>query len=274
MGLRMTYTFDLQNPRITLECSRPLEGGPRIAIVGSRDAEDTALHYAKSLASRIAEAGGIVVSGGAEGADTWAHRGALAVGGKTWVIAPTGRNHVFPKENASLFKEVEDSEGAMVWPFPADKHADRGGTFKKRNGVIVALADAVVVTQATTERSGTFNTANKTLAARKPLWVVPLPPWLKRIEGSRALLRRPDVRPLWHTLDLLSGFGLSKALPPPHRTDPGEQAVLLALKRPLHRDHLVDQTGLTIPQLSLVLFRLQLEGLVKERLDGCVERTG
>jgi DNA processing protein len=242
--------------------------------VGSRDSQDFSLEYAIALASRIAEAGGIVISGGAKGADTAAHRGALAVGGKTWVIAPTGKNHVSPPENRELFEEVEKSDGAMVWPFPPDKNADRGGTFKTRNGVIVALADAVVVTQATTERSGTINTANKALKAGKPLWVVPLPPWVGEIEGTIALLRRANVRPLWRTADLLSSLGLAKPLPPPHRKDTAEQAVLLALTRPLHRDHLVNQTGLTIPQLSLALFRLQVEGLVKERLDGCVERVG
>ncbi len=268
MGLRM-YTFELDHPRYTLTSTAPLVGSPRIAIVGSRDAEGAALEYARTLASLVVKAGGIVVSGGAEGVDSKAHLGALESEGRTWVIAPTGCNHVCPASNKALFEQVAKSSGAMVWPFPPDQEAKL--TFKKRNDVLVALSDAVVVVQATSVRSGTFSTATKTLRAGKPLWVVPLPPWLNLLEGSLALIRRLDVKILWQTRDLLASVGLAAPCNI-RRDDPNEQSVLDALAQPLHRDHLADRTGLKIPELSNILFTLLLEGLVRERIDGCVER--
>lgn len=268
MGLRM-YTFELDRPRYTLTSTAPLEGSPRIAIVGSRDAEGEALEYARSLASIIVKAGGIVISGGAEGIDTKAHLGALEGEGRTWVIAPTGCNHVYPASNKSLFEEVAKSAGAMVWPFPPDQEPNL--TFKKRNDVLVALSDAVVVVQATSIRSGTFSTATKTLRAGKPLWVVPLPPWLDRVEGSLALIRRLDLKILWQTSALLASVGLAAPSDLP-RNDPNEQSVLDALAQPLHRDHIADRTGLKIAELASILFTLQMEGLVRERIDGRVER--
>ena len=80
----------LSRPPATLwTCGGSLEAERVVAIVGSRDPAADALEFAKKLAGTIARAGGLVVSGGAAGVDAAAHRGAMAVGGRTWVVAST-----------------------------------------------------------------------------------------------------------------------------------------------------------------------------------------
>jgi DNA processing protein len=267
------HTFELEHPRYTLTSTVPLEGFPRIAIVGSRRRVDvTACAYASKLADAVVRRGGIVLSGGALGIDGCAHRGALEANGRTWVIAPTGCNKLFPPEHKKLFKDVANSAGAMVWPFPPDDEASIP-RYHERNRVLVALADAIVVVQATTEHSGTFSTAREAIKAKKPLWIVPPPPWWEHADGSRVLLRRLDARILWREKDLFASVGLQKPSKTPVRADLVEQAVLTALVEPLHRDHLAERAGLKIPEMAAALFNLQIEGLIRETPDGRFERT-
>src|SRR4051794_10108698 len=86
-----------------LTTSGPLDHeGYVVAIVGSREPTPEALAFASELAAELARANVVVISGGARGIDTAAHEAALAHGA-TWCVAPTGRDHVYPEENAKLF---------------------------------------------------------------------------------------------------------------------------------------------------------------------------
>jgi DNA processing protein len=125
----------------------------------------------------------IVVSGGAEGVDTNAHRGALAGGGVTWCVACTGRGDVFPLQNADLFHAVERSRGSrMIWPFPDGTPKDEN-TPRKRNGVLVGLAECVIVLQAKMQ-SGSRNAASWARRQGVPLFIAPGRPWDHEFEGS------------------------------------------------------------------------------------------
>src|SRR5690606_14114795 len=84
----------LPSPR-PIDTSGPLDRSIAIAVVGARRATPEALAFTSAVAETLARAGVVVISGGAEGVDTAAHRGALASGGRTWVVAPTGRDHVY-----------------------------------------------------------------------------------------------------------------------------------------------------------------------------------
>src|SRR3954469_21999932 len=79
---------DLDAPPARLFLRGELPRGPAVAIVGTRNPTLAYANYAHDLARALAEAGVAVLSGGAEGIDTEAHRGALAAGGVTVVVAP------------------------------------------------------------------------------------------------------------------------------------------------------------------------------------------
>jgi DNA processing protein len=198
-----------------------LEAERTIAIVGTREPKAEAYAYAKELARFVVQAGGVVVSGGALGIDEAAHLGALEAGGRTWCVAGTGHERCFPPEHAELFDRIAAGPGAMVWPF-APSYAHRTG-FLVRNGILVALADAVVVVQAGFP-SGALRAAACARRLKRPLWVVPVPPWepwsLADFEGSRRLLA-DGARPLVSTSSLLDSLGLCGPAPVgsgPHRS--------------------------------------------------------
>ena len=259
-----------------------LEAALVVAIVGSREAHPEAEAYAGDLAGELVQAGAVVVSGGALGIDGAAHRGALARGGRTWVVAGTGCLHCFPPEHSHLFETVAQGPGAMIWPFGPDATRQ----FLARNKVLVALADAVVVLQAGA-RSGALHTALCARRAGKPLWVAPAPPWYKkeRFEGSHELLRT-NAQPLTSTDALLRSLGLGGGcataasrrerqhiIPLPRALTSDENVVFSATSSdPLHTDEITERAHASAGTVSAVLLTLALENVVVEGPPGFFRR--
>lgn len=129
-----------------------------VAIVGARAATGVAMKRAHAIARHLARHGVHVVSGGALGVDGAAHRGALDGGGGTTVVLGTGVDVLYPARHAPLFGEVLAGGGALVSMFP-DGMGPRRHTFTRRNQLIAALADAVIVIEADV-RSGSLSTAH------------------------------------------------------------------------------------------------------------------
>ena len=130
---------------------------PTVAIVGARAATTVAMRRAHALAKHLAGRGVHVVSGGALGIDGAAHRGALAGGGATTVVLGSGVDVLYPERHAPLFEQVVAGGGAIVSMFPTGT-LPRRWTFLRRNELIAALADAVLVIEADV-RSGSLSTA-------------------------------------------------------------------------------------------------------------------
>ncbi len=89
---------------------------PSVAIVGARNASANGRRVAEVLASELAAAGFVVVSGMARGVDAAAHRGALAAG-RTVAAVAGGLDHPYPTEHASLQAEIA-AGGAVVAEAP------------------------------------------------------------------------------------------------------------------------------------------------------------
>lgn len=139
-----------------------LREGRAAAIVGARAASQGAMDRAHALAKHLASRGIHIVSGGALGIDGAAHRGALAAGGATTVVLGCGVDVAYPSRHARMFEEIVERGGALVSMFPRGMQP-RPGTFTRRNALIAALADAVIVVEADLQ-SGSLSTA---AAARK-----------------------------------------------------------------------------------------------------------
>lgn len=256
-----------------------LEASCTVAIVGSRDAHAEASRFACDLAGTLSRYGIVIVSGGAVGIDAAAHRGALEAGGRTWAVTGTGCEHCFPPEHASLFDEIGKGPGAMFWPF-APSSAVRASAFLVRNRVLVALSDAVVVAQAGFP-SGALRAAECARVARKPLWVVPAPPWLHGFAGSRQLLDA-GARALTGVEILLRALQLPQTQPqrqrqPENRSsikDPIVSAVFDAVDTaPLHVDDIALRSHLTVQAAAVALLTLALEAVVVEGPPGFFRRS-
>ena len=144
---------------------------PGLAVVGARKATPYGIGCARRFARIAAEKGVVVISGGARGCDSEAHKAALEVGGRTVVFLGGGCDVIYPPEHRGLFQRIIDSGGAIAseydWTMPPLRHQ-----FRERNRLIAGLSDVVLIVEAGLP-SGTFSTADEALDAGREVLVVP-----------------------------------------------------------------------------------------------------
>lgn len=145
--------------------------GPCISIVGARRATPYGLAVAEMAARVAAECGVTVVSGGAMGCDCAAGRAALAAGGTTVVVSGCGADVTYPASSADVFAGAVRAGGAVVSAEPWGA-GPRRWTFPRRNALIAALSQVLVVTEAGM-RSGTMSTADAALELDRTVYAVP-----------------------------------------------------------------------------------------------------
>ena len=120
---------------------------PGLAVIGARKATPYGRTCANRFARIAAEKGVNIISGGARGCDSEAHRAALAARGTTVVFLGGGCDCLYPAEHESLFQAIVDGGGAIVSEHPW-RYPPMPRTFRARNRLIAGLADAVLIVEA------------------------------------------------------------------------------------------------------------------------------
>lgn len=246
----------------------------RIAIVGSRNADSYAGRALRLIVPELVDAGYEVVSGGAIGVDTLAHRMALERHGVTSAILGSGLACLYPARNKTFFFDIVAGGGALISPFPM-KTAPLPGNFPARNRVIAGMSCACLVVQAAAT-SGALITAAYALEEGRDVWAVPGPIDSPLSAGTNQLLK--DGAGV-----ATSGCDIVAALEgQPLRAVGAVQSELFAddltvrLLDELHQHRSMDELQIALqleePALIELLFSLQLAGLIRQTSGGLWER--
>ena len=159
---------------------------PSVCIVGPRECSDFGEKAAYSLSARLSRGGMIVVSGGALGVDTAAHRGALVENAPTVAFLAHGFDFEYLKRNEGLRNEILE-RGCIITEFPP-KYRLYKGAFHVRNRLMSAITLGTVVIEAG-ERSGALITAHRANEYGRDVFVIPGSPSQPQYVGSNKLLR-------------------------------------------------------------------------------------
>lgn len=146
-----------------------LERGPRVSVVGSREASEEGRRRAKALARALVAHDMIVVSGLAVGIDTAAHTAAIEAGGRTIAVLGTPLDRVYPRENAELQALIMEKHLAVSQFIPGSRTQPQ--CFPQRNRTMALLTDATVIVEAG-EQSGTLHQGWEALRLGRALFLL------------------------------------------------------------------------------------------------------
>ncbi len=301
---RMARRLGPKAPEVLVVQGTPDLSAPLVAVVGPRRPDGYGMEMAMFFAESLGRCGVTVVSGGAVGIDTIAHRSALNAGGRTICVPGGGFKRPFPISNVELFSRLGRDDGfrdsCMISEYSPSESASRHH-FPERNRIVAALADAVLVIQAGFG-SGAMITADLALEMCIPVFAVPADIHYSSSAATNDLLGRGG-RPMCRPGDLetvvnLAGSGLSGFNRKPVRRTSGlgspwisrgasgrstrhadgsdAQVILEAVRsilsetgRAVDQDSICRQTGLDVARVQAGLLELELGGGV-QRLPGAL----
>ncbi len=198
MGISLVCINNSHYPSLLREIENPplllyfkgnidlLNGQPTICIVGPRAVSAFGNKAAFSLSARLASGGFTIVSGGALGSDSAAHKGALAVNGNTICVLGSGINSSYLKENKPL-RDTIAKQGILISEFFPNQNATKY-TFPIRNRIMSGLSHGTVVIEAG-DKSGALITANLANEQGRDVFVIPGNPTYLQYKGSNKLIR-------------------------------------------------------------------------------------
>lgn len=252
-----------------------------IAVVGSRAASGYGQRVVEQLIAPLAQAGWTIVSGGALGIDTMAHKVALDAGGTTLVVLGSGLLRSYPSQNRALFDRVVHEGGAVVSCF-AMHTAPLAGNFPARNRIIAGMSKGCIVIQAA-QRSGANITARFALEQGREVCTVPGAFDDPLSDGCHDLIR-DGATLVTQVSHIYEAFGQQYAISDatlnqtvstagdvqiaPEALLNDHAKVVRACTQPRALDELIELTELSREQLQEIIFACQLQGLIEQDFTG------
>lgn len=140
-----------------------------LAVVGSRNAVEEDMHFARQLGHAAASQGWSIVSGGARGIDEASMRGAIEASGT--VIGVVADSLLKTSTSHKYRDAIQRSDIVLLSPFHPEA-GFRGANAMARNKYVYCLSRAAVVVCSDTGKGGTWAGATEDLKKKwVPLWV-------------------------------------------------------------------------------------------------------
>jgi DNA processing protein len=255
------------NPPAVLFYKGALPNSDKIlAMVGSRRASTYGKNIALKISEELSKSGVIIVSGGARGIDTFAHKGVLNNNGKTIAVMANGLDIDYPPENKYLFEEILDNNGTIITEYPLGTKPIQQN-FPARNRIINGLSKGVIVIEAAF-RSGSLITADFALEEGRDVFAVPGSIYSKTSEGTNKLIKQGAI-PVVTVQDVLDEYHwLNNQSVIKEKNDLSEQENMILRLIPkdstIHQELLILKSGLSPHVVSNILLQLLLKEVIRE----------
>jgi len=258
-----------------------------INIVGTRHCtaygQDLIRRFVSELKSLCPEV--LIVSGLAYGVDINAHRQALANRLDTVGVLAHGLDYLYPTRHKQTADEML-AQGGLLTEFLTNTNADKLN-FVRRNRIVAGISDACVLVESAAHGGGLITTS----IARdynRDVFAFPGPVGAPYSEGCNNLIRDHKAQLVSSAADFVHALGWETDLKRMQVTRQGierqlfpqlsneEQAVVQALEK--LNDQAINQLSLTanihISRLTVLLFQLEMKGLLKLLAGGCYHLYG
>jgi len=258
-----------------------------INIVGTRHCtaygQDLIRRFISELKSLCPEV--LIVSGLAYGVDINAHRQALANRLDTVGVLAHGLDYLYPTRHKQTADEML-TQGGLLTEFLTNTNADKLN-FVRRNRIVAGISDACVLVESAAHGGGLITTS----IARdynRDVFAFPGPVGAPYSEGCNNLIRDHKAQLVSSAADFVHALGWETDLKRMQTTRQGierqlfpqlsneEQAVVQALEK--QNDQAINQLSLTanipISRLTVLLFQLEMKGILKLLAGGCYHLYG
>lgn len=248
--------------------SLPQEERPAVAVVGARQCSVYGEEIAAHFAGRLSKEGIQIVSGMARGIDASAQRAAIYGEGRAYAVLGSGADVCYPKEQKLLYEQLKEKGGVLSEELPGTKPFP--WNFPKRNRIISALADGVLLVEAR-EKSGSLITAEHALEQGKEVYAVPGRIYDSLSAGTNRLIQE-GARMVCEPEDILLSLSWQKAAKFDKSgkkenifLETKEKIVYASLGlQPKHMEQLAEETGFSVPELACLLLEMELKHYIKQ----------
>lgn len=243
-----------------------------VGMVGTRKITAYGRRAANTLATGLAEAGAVIVSGLARGVDSECHAAAVRLHKPTTAVIGTGIGRCYPPENRELARAILQHGGAIVSELPFNKPPN-AFHFPRRNRIIAALSEVVVVVEGEA-KSGALITAKLALEMGKDVLAVPGPIDSAQSSGPNNLIADGAgvVTSVKDIIDYIPTPDLFGVQTPQTKEETGarSEGLTQTQKRVLEHigsgeastDQIVEALDLSVPEAAAALFELEVKGLL------------
>lgn len=244
----------------------PLNPPKTIALVGTRKPGNSSIKWMEQFMEEVQDDTVQILSGLAYGIDIAAHKKALQLSQSTIAIMAHGLDRIYPSAHSKTAQSMFENQGGLISEMPMGTaiHPD---LFPRRNRLIAALSDAVIVVESKVT-GGSMSTAILAHQYNRDVFAVPTLPG--QSSGCNALIKRNTAQLIESGQDFKTAMGWKlnsrkrKADLFSNLTDEHQQIISLwsteSLNMPLHFDEIYRKCKIKMSKLPQLLLELELQG--------------
>ncbi len=266
------YPHELANipyppPVLYIKGNKDLLSSRKFAIVGTRKPTKYGMENAFNFARKLVEYGFTIVSGGAIGIDTYAHKGALE---NTIVVLGSGLDVLHPRSNIPLFRKILERGGLIISQFPLGTKPLREN-FPVRNMTIAGLSLGVLMVEGD-EDSGALITSRYAFEFDREVFTIPNRIGIPQSRGPIKLLKQSIAKVVETPEDIVEELGYSLREGGKSKTSvlPKEERVLSLIEGRVHLDEIMN--AYKEDDLFEILLSLEMKGIIRKLPGNYYER--